>query len=86
MPVTTRCLSNVPQAAVQEDGHILGAQAVGLEGVDKRIDVIATAIQAGLTVYDLEELELAYAPPWIRPARSISPGLVQVTHCAVTSN
>ena len=48
----------------KEDGHILGAQAVGLEGVDKRIDVIATAIQAGLTVYDLEELELAYAPPF----------------------
>jgi NADPH-dependent 2,4-dienoyl-CoA reductase/sulfur reductase-like enzyme len=40
----------------KEDGHILGAQAVGLEGVDKRIDVIATAIHGGLTVYDLEEL------------------------------
>ncbi|MFA7406368.1 MAG: FAD-dependent oxidoreductase [Anaerolineaceae bacterium] len=48
----------------KEDGHILGAQAVGLEGVDKRIDVIATAIHGGLTVYDLEELELAYAPPF----------------------
>jgi len=47
-----------------EDGKILGAQAVGLEGVDKRIDVIATAIQGGLSVYDLEELELAYAPPY----------------------
>jgi NADPH-dependent 2,4-dienoyl-CoA reductase/sulfur reductase-like enzyme/peroxiredoxin family protein/rhodanese-related sulfurtransferase/TusA-related sulfurtransferase len=46
-----------------EEGKILGAQAVGIEGVDKRIDVIATAIHGGLTVYDLEELELAYAPP-----------------------
>ena len=47
-----------------EEGKILGAQAVGIEGVDKRIDVIATAMQAGMTVYDLEELELAYAPPF----------------------
>ena len=46
------------------DGQILGAQAIGLEGVDKRIDVIATAIHGGLTVYDLENLELAYAPPY----------------------
>jgi len=46
------------------DGKILGAQAIGLEGVDKRIDVIATAIHGGMTVYDLEELELAYAPPY----------------------
>ena len=46
------------------EGKILGAQAVGVEGVDKRIDVIATAMHAGMTVYDLEELELAYAPPF----------------------
>ncbi len=46
------------------DGKIFGAQAVGLEGVDKRIDVIATAIYAGMTAFDLEELELAYAPPF----------------------
>ncbi len=45
-----------------EDGKILGAQGVGGEGVDKRIDVIAMAIQAGMTVYDLEEAELSYAP------------------------
>jgi len=44
------------------DGLILGAQAVGLAGVDKRIDVIAMAIQKGATVYDLEEAELCYAP------------------------
>jgi NADPH-dependent 2,4-dienoyl-CoA reductase/sulfur reductase-like enzyme/rhodanese-related sulfurtransferase len=44
------------------DGRVLGAQAVGGAGVDKRIDVLAVAIQAGMTVYDLEEVELAYAP------------------------
>lgn len=44
------------------NGKILGAQGVGGVGVDKRIDVIAVAIQAGMTVYDLEEMELAYAP------------------------
>lgn len=44
------------------DGKILGAQIVGRSGVDKRIDVLAVAIQAGMTVYDLEEMELAYAP------------------------
>ena len=44
------------------DGRILGAQAVGFEGVDKRIDVLATAIRAGMTVHDLTRLELAYAP------------------------
>ena len=47
-----------------EDGRILGAQAVGMAGVDKRIDVIAVAQRAGLTVYDLEDLELCYAPPY----------------------
>jgi hypothetical protein len=47
-----------------EDGRILGAQAVGVAGVDKRIDVIAVAQRAGLTVFDLEDLELCYAPPY----------------------
>jgi peroxiredoxin family protein/rhodanese-related sulfurtransferase/TusA-related sulfurtransferase len=47
-----------------DEGKIYGAQAVGLEGVEKRIDVIATAMQAGMSVYDLEELELSYAPPF----------------------
>jgi NADPH-dependent 2,4-dienoyl-CoA reductase/sulfur reductase-like enzyme/peroxiredoxin family protein/TusA-related sulfurtransferase/rhodanese-related sulfurtransferase len=46
------------------DGKIMGAQAIGFDGVDKRIDVLATAIKAGMTVYDLEELELSYAPPY----------------------
>ncbi|MDF2614346.1 MAG: FAD-dependent pyridine nucleotide-disulfide oxidoreductase [Clostridia bacterium] len=45
-------------------GKILGAQAVGYEGVEKRIDVIATTIRLGGTVYDLTELELSYAPPF----------------------
>ena len=44
------------------DGAILGAQAVGEEGVDRRIDVISTALQLGATVFDLEEAELCYAP------------------------
>jgi rhodanese-related sulfurtransferase len=43
-------------------GKLLGAQAVGGAGVDKRIDVIAMALQAGMTVFDLEEAELCYAP------------------------
>ncbi len=46
------------------DGRILGAQAVGKDGVDKRIDVLAVAQRAGLTVYDLQDLELTYAPPF----------------------
>ena len=47
-----------------KDGKILGAQAVGAEGVDKRIDLIAVAMRAGLTVEALSELELSYAPPY----------------------
>ncbi len=45
-----------------EDGRVLGAQATGPAGVDKRIDVLAMAIQMGATVFDLEEAELCYAP------------------------
>ncbi|MBS5658780.1 FAD-dependent oxidoreductase [Pusillibacter faecalis] len=44
--------------------RLLGAQIVGSEGVDKRIDVLATAIRAGLTALDLKDLDLAYAPPY----------------------
>ncbi len=47
-----------------ESGAVLGAQAVGRDGVDKRIDVLATAISAGMTVDDLTDLELCYAPPF----------------------
>ena len=45
-------------------GALLGAQAVGKDGADKRIDVLAVAIQAGLTIEDLVDLELCYAPPF----------------------
>jgi NADPH-dependent 2,4-dienoyl-CoA reductase/sulfur reductase-like enzyme/rhodanese-related sulfurtransferase len=47
-----------------DTGKLLGAQAVGRDGVDKRLDVFATALKAGMTVHDLAELELAYAPPF----------------------
>lgn len=46
------------------EGKILGAQIVGSHGVDRRIDILAVAIRAGMTVFDLQELELAYAPPY----------------------
>ncbi len=47
-----------------DNGRILGAQIVGIDGVDKRIDVLATAIHAGMNVNDLTQLELAYAPQY----------------------
>ena len=47
-----------------DDGRVLGAQACGFDGVDKRLDLFAMAVRAGLTVYDLENQELAYAPPF----------------------
>ncbi len=48
----------------KEDGRILGASAVGADGVDKRLDVIATAIKGKLTIDDLCHIELSYAPPF----------------------
>lgn len=47
-----------------EDGKLLGGQVVGYDGVDKRIDIIATAIKNSLSVFNLQNLELAYAPPY----------------------
>ena len=47
-----------------DTGRLLGAQAVGADGADKRMDVLATAIKAEMTVHDLAELELCYAPPF----------------------
>jgi NADPH-dependent 2,4-dienoyl-CoA reductase/sulfur reductase-like enzyme/rhodanese-related sulfurtransferase len=47
-----------------EDGRVLGAQASGIDGVDKRLDVIATALRGSLTIDDLAHLELSYAPPF----------------------
>ncbi len=55
---------NIKVLYAPEDGKILGAQIVGYSGVDKRIDVIATAIRFGAKASDLAELELAYAPPF----------------------
>lgn len=69
-----------------ETGKILGAQAVGGAGVDKRIDVIAVAIQAGMTVFDLEEMELAYAPQFgsakdpVNMAGFVAAGLIRDDH------
>lgn len=48
----------------KKDGKLLGAQIVGYDGVDKRMDVLSTAMRAGMTVFDLEKLELSYAPPY----------------------
>jgi NADPH-dependent 2,4-dienoyl-CoA reductase/sulfur reductase-like enzyme/rhodanese-related sulfurtransferase len=48
----------------KSDGRLLGAQGLGQDGVEKRIDALAMAIQMGATVYDLEEAELCYAPPF----------------------
>ncbi len=49
---------------IGEDGRLLGAQAVGADGVDKRLDVIATAMRAGVAASDLIDLDLSYAPPY----------------------
>jgi NADPH-dependent 2,4-dienoyl-CoA reductase/sulfur reductase-like enzyme/rhodanese-related sulfurtransferase len=48
----------------KKDGKLLGAQIVGFDGVDKRCDVLAVAIRAGMTIFDLTRLELCYAPPF----------------------
>jgi len=67
-------------------GRVLGVQAVGGAGVDKRIDVLAMAIQAGMTVFDLEESELAYSPQYgsakdpINMAGFVAAGLVRGDH------
>ena len=47
-----------------DEGRILGAQVIGYDGVDKTIDVFATVMRLKGTIYDLTELELAYAPPY----------------------
>lgn len=47
-----------------EDGRLLGAQAVGVDGVDKRLEMMSAVIRGGGTIYDLMELEQAYAPPY----------------------
>ena len=56
-PLTLKLIFN-------KEGDILGAQAIGYKGVDKRIDIISTAIKGNLKVWDLQEVEVAYAPPY----------------------
>ena len=74
-----------------DDGRILGAQAVGGAGVDKRLDVLAMAIQGKMTVYDLEEAELCYAPPFgsakdpVNMAGFVASGLLRGDHPQVTA-
>jgi rhodanese-related sulfurtransferase len=69
-----------------ESGKLLGAQAVGGAGVDKRIDVLSVAIQAGMTVFDLEEMELAYSPQYgsakdpINMAGFVAAGMLRRDH------
>ena len=69
-----------------DTGRILGAQGVGGAGVDKRIDVLAVAIQAGMSVFDLEEMELSYAPQFgsskdpINMAGFVASGLLKGDH------
>jgi len=72
------------------DGTVLGAQSVGADGVDKRIDVVATAMQNGATVSELAQLDLAYAPPYSSAkdpvnmagmaAENVFEGLVDLVH------
>lgn len=57
-PMTLKVLFEIPS------GKLLGAQAIGRDGVEKRIDVIATALSAGLNARDLTDIELSYAPPF----------------------
>lgn len=54
----------IVEKAAPTDSHILGAQIVGYEGVDKRIDTLGVSLRLGATVDDLTDLELAYAPPY----------------------
>ena len=69
-----------------QGGRLLGAQAVGGPGVDKRIDVIAVAIQAGMTAFDLEQVELCYAPQYgsakdpVNMAGFVAAGLLRGDH------
>ena len=75
-----------------DSGRILGAQVAGRAGVDKRIDVLAVAVQAGLTVYDLEEMELAYSPQFgsakdpINMAGFVAAGVLRGDHPQITAD
>ena len=75
-----------------DTGRVLGAQAIGGAGVDKRIDVLAVAIQADMTVFDLEEMELAYSPQYgsakdpINMAGFVAGGLLRGEHPQVDAD
>lgn len=75
-----------------EDGKVLGAQGVGGAGVDKRIDVLAVAIQARMTVYDLEQMELAYAPQFgsakdpVNMLGFVAAGILRGDHPQITAD
>ena len=74
----------------EETGLLLGAQAFGKEGVDKRIDVLATAVAAGMTVDELEQLDLAYAPPFssakdpVNHVGAVADGILRADHPAAS--
>lgn len=61
--ISLKILFRTGPADSADTGKLLGAQAVGKDGADKTIDTLATALRAGMTVHDLADLELCYAPP-----------------------
>jgi NADPH-dependent 2,4-dienoyl-CoA reductase/sulfur reductase-like enzyme/rhodanese-related sulfurtransferase len=73
-----------------ESGKLLGAQGIGRDGVDKRIDVLATAVAAGMTVAQLEQLDLAYAPPFssakdpVNHLGAVAQGMLRGDHPAIS--
>lgn len=75
-----------------DTGRVLGAQGVGGGGVDKRIDVVAMAIQAGMSVFDLEEAELCYAPQYgsakdpVNMAGFVAAGVLRGDHVIIHSS
>ena len=75
-----------------ETGQLLGAQGFGKDGVDKRIDVLATAVAAGMDVAELEQLDLAYAPPFssakdpVNHLGAVADGILRGDHPAASWN
>ncbi|MFH1877523.1 MAG: FAD-dependent oxidoreductase [Candidatus Omnitrophota bacterium] len=64
-----------------DSGRILGTQIIGHEGTDKRVDILSVAIKHGLTVYDLSEMELCYAPPYGSAKDAVNlAGMAAVNH------
>ncbi|MFP4601283.1 MAG: FAD-dependent oxidoreductase [Persicimonas sp.] len=73
-----------------DSGKLLGAQGFGRDGVDKRIDVLATAVAAGMSVWELQELDLAYAPPFssakdpVNHLGAVAAGILDGDHPAIS--